>query len=216
MLKGKAGLAFTRGYLRHVLAVKQNLRLAGIVGKFQAGDGSEQRGLAGAGRAEQRDEFAGLDLEADVVERGEATEFFRDVFDFDTHAINFCVWFPAPRPSLVGRGRTVPRLKANLRLSSAGQPAAFLKTNNGFSRSPGERVRVRGGEKFNGRIKFISNSPCTFALPGVLVFHPCFQNQRDEREERQQRRHGAGAGTSASRWLQARARLLLRCGPAPA
>ena len=76
MLKREASLALARRDLRHVLAVKQNLRVAGIVGKFQAGNGAEQGGFAGAGRAEQRDEFAGLDFEADVVERGEAAEFF--------------------------------------------------------------------------------------------------------------------------------------------
>ena len=91
MLKGKTGLALARGNLRHVLAVKQDLRLAGIVGKFQAGDDAQQRGLAGTGRAEQRDEFAGLDLEAHVVERGEAAEFFRDVLDFDAHVKMFLV-----------------------------------------------------------------------------------------------------------------------------
>ncbi len=96
MLKRKAGLAFAGGNLRHVLAIKQNLRLAGIIGKFQAGDGAQQGRFAGSGRAEQRDELAGLDLEADVVQRSEAAEFFSDVFDFDTHgliSISFCTAF---------------------------------------------------------------------------------------------------------------------------
>jgi len=92
MLKREASLAFARGNLRHVLAIKQNLRVAGI-GKFQPGDGAEQRGLAGPGRPEQRDKFAGFDLEAHAVERGEVAELFRDVDDFDAHLmipVSFC------------------------------------------------------------------------------------------------------------------------------
>ncbi len=85
MLKSKPGFAFAGGNLRHVFAVKQNLRLAGVVGKFQTRDRAQQRRLAGAGRAEQRDQFAGLDLDAYLVKRGEAAEFFRYVFDFNTH-----------------------------------------------------------------------------------------------------------------------------------
>ena len=84
MLEGKTGFAFAGRNAGHVLAVEQNL--GGIVvRKFQARDGAEQGGLAGAGGAEQGNEFAGIDLEADVVERGEAPEFFGDVDDFDTH-----------------------------------------------------------------------------------------------------------------------------------
>ncbi len=66
VLKRKAGLALARGNVRHVLAVKQDLRIPGI-GKFQAGDRAQQRGLARAGGAQQRNQFAGLDLEADAV-----------------------------------------------------------------------------------------------------------------------------------------------------
>ena len=87
MLKRKTSLAFTGGNHRHVFAIKQNTRVAGI-GKFQTGDDAEQRRLARTRRAEQRDQFTGLDLEAHTVERGEAAEFFRDAFDFDAH-INF-------------------------------------------------------------------------------------------------------------------------------
>ena len=65
MLEGKTGLALAGGNVRHVLAVKQNLRV-GRVGKFQTGDDAQQRRLAGTGRPQQRDEFAGLDLQAHV------------------------------------------------------------------------------------------------------------------------------------------------------
>ena len=86
MLEGKTRLALARGNLRHVLAVKQNLRVAGVW-KFQAGNRAQQRGLAGPGRPEQRDEFAGLDLQVHAVERGETAEFLCDVADFDAHKL---------------------------------------------------------------------------------------------------------------------------------
>ena len=86
MLEGKTGLAFTGGEVRDLLAVKQNLSRA-RVGKFQTSDDAQQRRLAGAGRPEQRDEFAGLDLQVQVVKGGELAESFCDVADFDTHVI---------------------------------------------------------------------------------------------------------------------------------
>ena len=39
----------------------------------EARDDAQQRGLAAAGGAEQRDQFAGLDVERDVVHRERAT-----------------------------------------------------------------------------------------------------------------------------------------------
>ena len=39
----------------------------------EAGDDAQQRGLAAAGRAEQRDEFAALDVEIDVLDGDRAT-----------------------------------------------------------------------------------------------------------------------------------------------
>src|SRR5689334_17840473 len=58
--------------------------MAGI-GKVQPGDDAQQGGLARAGRTEQGDEFAGFDLQAHVVERGELAEFLGDVKDFNAH-----------------------------------------------------------------------------------------------------------------------------------
>ncbi len=85
MLKRKTGLALVRGNGGHILAIIQNLRVARI-GKFQPGNDAQQGGLARTGRPEQGDEFAGLDLEIHVVERGEVAEFFCDVFYLDAHA----------------------------------------------------------------------------------------------------------------------------------
>ena len=44
---------------------------AAVVRPDEAGEHHQQRGLAGARRAEQRQEFAAADVEVDVVERGD-------------------------------------------------------------------------------------------------------------------------------------------------
>ena len=98
-LQRKSGLVAMCGHTRRFNPSHQwvRQRILAVEGNFAAvrpvesGDNPKQRGLAGAGRAEQRDEFAGLDFEAHVVERGEAAEFFRDVFDFDAH-FKFVAW----------------------------------------------------------------------------------------------------------------------------
>ena len=55
------------------------------VGVLEAGDDAQQRGLAAAGRAQQRDELARGELEADVVERDEVAERLADAADFNAH-----------------------------------------------------------------------------------------------------------------------------------
>ena len=49
------------------------------VGHFQPGDDAQQRRLAGAGRAEQRDQLPGGALDGDVVECDEVAEPLGDV-----------------------------------------------------------------------------------------------------------------------------------------
>ena len=49
----------------HVLAVDQDVALGR---HFEAGQHAQQRGLAAAGGPEQREELAGLDVEADIVD----------------------------------------------------------------------------------------------------------------------------------------------------
>ena len=44
------------------------------VRRLEPGQHAQQRGLAAAGRAEQREEFAGRDVERQAVDRGEAAE----------------------------------------------------------------------------------------------------------------------------------------------
>src|SRR5262249_45230538 len=48
---------------------------------LQAGDVAQQRGLAAARRPEEADEFAGLDVEGNVVERGECAEALAQMLD---------------------------------------------------------------------------------------------------------------------------------------
>ncbi len=72
--------AFFSGSVGEVFAVEQNL--PGI-GQIEAGDHAQYRGFAAAGRAEQREEFARLDAEADVVHGDEIAEAARDIPDFE-------------------------------------------------------------------------------------------------------------------------------------
>jgi hypothetical protein len=58
--------------------------------RFQAGDDSQQRCLARSRRPEQRHEFAIIDLEVDVLQRGKVAERLRDILDFNRHGSALC------------------------------------------------------------------------------------------------------------------------------
>ncbi len=60
---------------REVLAGEQHLP---VVGRLEAGEHAQQRGLAAAGGAEQGEELAGIDVEAEPVHRGDAGKALRD------------------------------------------------------------------------------------------------------------------------------------------
>jgi hypothetical protein len=66
VLEDEADLALARPACR-VTSSPWNSTCASLVGEFQAGDDAQQRGLAGAGGPEQRDQFAGRHVEAHVV-----------------------------------------------------------------------------------------------------------------------------------------------------
>ena len=83
VLEHEAHLAVARGGSRGVFVVQAN---GPAVGQFEAGDDAQQRGLAGAGGAQQRHQFAGLDAQADVFQRFVSSEDFANVLDFDAHA----------------------------------------------------------------------------------------------------------------------------------
>ena len=63
-----------------VLAVEQDLAAGG---GLEAGDEAQGGGLAAAGRAEDREELAGADLEVDAVDRGEVAELLHQIDQSD-------------------------------------------------------------------------------------------------------------------------------------
>ena len=82
VLEHEADLALAHVLVGRVLAVEQDAAVGRVL---EAGDDAQQRRLAAARRAEQRDELAGRELEADIVERDEVAERLADVADFDAH-----------------------------------------------------------------------------------------------------------------------------------
>ena len=85
MLEHEADIALADAVRQRVLAVELHLAL---VGPFEARDDAQQRGLARAGRPEQRDQLARADVELDLLERGEVAEALGDVADGDLHRFN--------------------------------------------------------------------------------------------------------------------------------
>ncbi len=79
-LEHRAHRARLRRPAGQILAVEQD---AAAVRQIEAGDHAQQRRLAAAGGPEQREEFAGLDGEAHVVDGGEVAEAARDILDFE-------------------------------------------------------------------------------------------------------------------------------------
>ena len=82
VLEHEADVTFARALRQRVLAVEGDF--AGIR-PVEAGDDPQQRGLAGAGGAEQREQLAVIDLEVDTVERCKAAELLDEIFDFNGH-----------------------------------------------------------------------------------------------------------------------------------
>jgi hypothetical protein len=60
---------------REVFAREQH---AALVGGLEAGEHAQKRGLAAAGRAEQREELALMDVEAELVHRGNVAKVLGD------------------------------------------------------------------------------------------------------------------------------------------
>ena len=70
--------ALVRQHMGDVLAVEQD---AALVRRLEAGEHSQQRGLAAAAGAEQREKLAGPDVERQPVHRAEIAEFLADALD---------------------------------------------------------------------------------------------------------------------------------------
>ncbi len=84
MLKHEPHPALADGPIAHRLAIEEDLTPV-RVGKLQPRDQAQQRRLARAGRTEQREQLARFYLQADAVQRREATEGFSDLPNFDAH-----------------------------------------------------------------------------------------------------------------------------------
>jgi hypothetical protein len=80
VLEHRVHVSLERRPSRHVAAVQEDPTGRG---SLEPGDQPEARGLAGAGRAEQREELAVLDLEVDVVDRNDRAELLGDAFESD-------------------------------------------------------------------------------------------------------------------------------------
>src|SRR3954447_18648074 len=114
---------------QRILAVEGN---RAAIRPVEPGDDPQQRGLARAGRPEQRQQLAIGDLEVDVVQRHEGAEPLYQVFKFDRHAKTVLRqdavrgWSlppasPAPASRAATRSRTTPRIDIHYR---GFQPAA--------------------------------------------------------------------------------------------
>ena len=82
VLEHKADLALAHMHVGRVFAAESD---AACVGGFEASNDAQQRGLAATRRTQEGQQLARADVQADVVERGERTELFVDVPNFDAH-----------------------------------------------------------------------------------------------------------------------------------
>ena len=71
---------FSGGSVRDVAAEQADRAARRLL---EAGDGAQQRGLAAAGGAEDRDELAGLDREVDAVQHRHGAVADMEVLDLD-------------------------------------------------------------------------------------------------------------------------------------
>src|SRR4051812_5989204 len=98
-----------------------------VVGLGQAGNHPQQRGLAAAGRAQQRHQFAAPDREVDTIEHRRGVKTFRDVADDEmrlvrcgAHVISFAQRSTQPARSLAKNAQSGANSDA-----LSGKPAGF-------------------------------------------------------------------------------------------
>ena len=84
VLEHEAHVALAHVHVGGVFAAEVD---AAGVGRFQAGNDAQQRGLAAARGAEQREQFARSDVEVDVAQGLERAEVLVDVADFNAHGV---------------------------------------------------------------------------------------------------------------------------------
>ncbi len=84
VLEHEADLPLARADRRDVEPLQHDLPRIRVL---EARDHAQQRRLAAAGRAEQRDELTRGEIERDVVERGELAEAFVQITNGDAHLV---------------------------------------------------------------------------------------------------------------------------------
>jgi hypothetical protein len=82
VLEDEADASLARVAIGGVLVLEDD---RAAIGALEPRDDAQERRLARARRPEQRDELAGIDGKADVVDRGETAEGLGDVANLDTH-----------------------------------------------------------------------------------------------------------------------------------
>ena len=83
-----------RRHLRDVLAVEQD---AALIRRLEAGQHAQQRGLAAAARAQQREELAGADVERQAIHRAKAAESLGHALDAQQRHVGATAWRPSRR-----------------------------------------------------------------------------------------------------------------------
>ncbi len=82
MLEDEADAAIAHGNVCRILFAEMDLA---AIGKFEAGHHAQDGRLAGAGRAEQRHQFAALDVERDAMHGAEGFEGLDDRVEANVH-----------------------------------------------------------------------------------------------------------------------------------
>ncbi|MNT13424.1 hypothetical protein D3C72_1483940 [compost metagenome] len=82
VLEHKAHLALAHMLVRGIAPGQHDLAR---IGALQAGDDAQQRGLAAAGRPQQRGQLAFVEIERDVVQRDKVAKALLYVLDLDAH-----------------------------------------------------------------------------------------------------------------------------------
>ena len=100
-----------RQHVCDVLAVEQD---AAFVGALETGKHAQQRCLAAAAWAQQREELAGVDIERNTVHRAESTEPLHHALDPQQGHLGRLCWFAFGRIHIDRGFRSVPCHDASL------------------------------------------------------------------------------------------------------
>jgi hypothetical protein len=84
ILEHESDLALPRSDVRDVAPMQHD---AAVVYRRETSDRAQQRALAAAGRAEQHEELAVLDLRGDVADSGHAAEILGYLLENDRHGL---------------------------------------------------------------------------------------------------------------------------------